>query len=200
MTALPASAVVLCGGASTRMGRDKATLPFGHESLLERVLRVVRQQVDDVVIAAGESQEVPAGFEVVRDVVPGLGPLPALLRALGRVQNERTFVVACDTPLLQADLIPTLVARSVGWEAAIPVVGGVMMTACAVYSTTPALRAAGDLMSAESAGLQALAARLETRYVYADELREADPSLLSFTPCNTPEEYRQALELAGIDG
>lgn len=181
------------------MGRDKATLPFGDESLLERVLRLVRLHVDDVVIAAGEEQKVPAGFEVVRDLTPGLGPLPALLRALARVQNERAFLVTCDNPLLEPALIPRLVDLSVGWEAAVPVIDGTSMGACAVYATAPALRAAGSLMSAESAGLRSLAARLHTRFVYADELREVDPHLLSFSSCNTPEEYREVLRRAGLE-
>ncbi|MDH4065576.1 MAG: molybdenum cofactor guanylyltransferase [Acidobacteriota bacterium] len=200
MKDLPASAIVLCGGVSTRMGRDKASLPFGDETLLDRVIRIVQDQFDDVVIAAGDSQEVPAGVEVVRDTVPGLGPLPALLRALSRVRNERAFVVACDTPLLQPTLVSTLVRFSLGWEACVPVVDGVRMTTCAVYGTAAATRVAGGLMAVESAGLRTLAARLETRFVHADELRDADPNLLSFVPCNTPNEYRRVLELAGLVG
>lgn len=180
------------------MGRDKAALPFGGESLLDRVLRLVRTQTDDVVVAAGAAQEVTSGIEVVRDETPGLGPLPALVLAFGRVRHPRAFVVACDTPLLQPAIIPTLLDYSTGWEACVPVIGGVQMAACAVYATAATTRAAGAFRSGRGAGLRDLIARLRTRFVPADELREADPDLLSFTPCNTPEEYRHALTLAGL--
>ena len=180
------------------MGRDKAMLPFGDETLLDRVLRIVRDEVEDVVIAAGVTQTVPPGFEVVRDPAPGLGPVPALLGALRRVRHDRAFVVACDSPLLQPDLIPALVGWSVGWEACVPLIAGVRMTTCAVYGTDAVLRSAAKLPGVESAGLRALLTDLQTRLVHVGELRDADPELLSFVPCNTPEEYRRALALAGI--
>jgi len=180
------------------MGRDKAALPFGPETLLERVLRLVRPQVDDVVIAAGARQGVPSGFTVVRDASPGLGPLPALHHALGHVKHDWTFVVACDAPLLQPGIIPRLLGLATGWEAAIPTIDGMRMTACAVYGTSPALRHASALAGIGSAGLHDLTDRLRARSVSAAELKDADPSLLSFTPCNTPEEYRHALALAGL--
>ena len=76
----PISAIVLCGGRSSRMGQDKASLPFGDETLLDRVLRLVATVADDVVLAAAPAQPVPAGVRVSRDATTGVGPLPALSR------------------------------------------------------------------------------------------------------------------------
>ena len=76
------SAIVLCGGRSSRMGRDKATLSFGDETLLARVVRTAQMVVDDVVVV-GESDAVwPDGVQVVRDPVDGLGPLAGLVTGL----------------------------------------------------------------------------------------------------------------------
>jgi molybdopterin-guanine dinucleotide biosynthesis protein A len=80
-------AIVLCGGQSRRMARDKAWLPFGDETLLARVVRIVSQCVPlgNVVVVAGMEQELPAipkELRVVRDMAPGRGPLPALLAGL----------------------------------------------------------------------------------------------------------------------
>jgi len=197
---LPASAVVLCGGLSTRMGRTKAALPFGGETLLERVLRLVAPCVDDVVLAAGAGQRVPAGWDVVRDASDGLGPVPALLGALSHVRHAATFVVACDTPLLQPAIIARLVELSEGWDACVPVVGGVEMTTCAVYRADAVLAAVRDAGEPPPTSLRKLIAQLRVRSVDADALRAVDPDLLSFSPCNTPDEYRRALELAGLTG
>ena len=120
----PAAAVVLCGGASSRMGRDKASLPFGPETLLERVIRLVRSVVDEVVLAAGADQILPPGLPVVRDAGEGRGPLPALLSASAAVHGDHVFLVACDTPLLQPPLVRLLLDQARGWDACVPLIDG----------------------------------------------------------------------------
>jgi molybdopterin-guanine dinucleotide biosynthesis protein A len=180
------------------MGQAKATLPFGGETLLERILRLVAPHVDDVVLAAGVGQQVPAGWAVVRDGSHGLGPVPAVLGALSRVRRPATFVVACDTPLLQPLMIDRLVELAEGWDACVPVVDGVEMTTCAVYRADAVLAAVKGTTTAPPTSLRRLLAHLRVRAVDADVLRPVDPDLLSFTPCNTPEEYQRALELAGL--
>lgn len=196
----PVSAVVLCGGLSSRMGRPKATLPFGNETLLERVVRLVAPHVDDIVLAAGPGQQVPAGFDVVRDASEGLGPVPALIGALSRVRHASAFVVACDTPLLQPAIIATLFELSAGWDACVPVVDGVEMTTCAVYRPDAVLAASRTGGASPPSSLRGVLAQLRVRTVDTDVLRRLDPDLLSFTPCNSPAEYRRALELAGLAG
>jgi molybdenum cofactor guanylyltransferase len=182
------------------MGRPKATLPFGGETLLERVLRLVAPHVDDLVLAAGPGQRVPQGWDVVRDTGEGLGPVPALIGALSQVRHATAFVVACDTPLLQPAMISTLVDLATDWDACVPVVDGVEMTTCAVYRPEAVLAAARTGGGAPPSSLRGVLARLRIRTVDADALRSVDPDLLSFTPCNTPTEYRHALELAGLAG
>jgi molybdopterin-guanine dinucleotide biosynthesis protein A len=180
------------------MGQSKASLPFGSETLLERVVRIVAPQVEDVILAAAPSQSVPAGFDVVRDAGEGMGPLPALLGALPHVRHDCAFVVACDTPLLQPAIIPMLVGLSEGWDACVPLLDGVMMTTCAVYRPEAVLAAARCKDASFPSSLHGLVERLRVRMVQSQELRLADPELLSFKPCNTPEEYRQALQSAGL--
>lgn len=180
------------------MGRDKASLPFGPETLLERVIRIVRSVADEVVLSAAVDQVVPAGLPVVRDAGEGLGPLPALLGACAAIDAEYVFLVACDTPLLQPALVQLLVNHAQGWDACVPVVDDVPMTTCAVYRTSAVHTAAGPLIAAGGTSLRALLAGLRTRYLDESTLQEADPQFLSFVPCNTPGEYRHALALAGL--
>ena len=77
-------AVVLCGGRSTRMGRDKATLPFGGETLLQRVVGIVQSIVDDVTVVGRRDQalpELPDAVRVAHDAVEDRGPLGVALGA-----------------------------------------------------------------------------------------------------------------------
>ncbi|OMB90725.1 molybdenum cofactor guanylyltransferase [Mycobacterium colombiense] len=107
--------IVLAGGESRRMGRDKATLPGpgGATTLLEYVAGVLAQRCEPVFVIAAPGQPLPAvQAQVVRDEVRGQGPLPATgrgLRAAGEAGARYAFVCAVDMPLLSAELIDELV-------------------------------------------------------------------------------------------
>lgn len=108
--------VVLAGGASRRMGRDKATLTvpgrFEGRTLVEHLVSVVSQRCDPVFVVAAQEQALPAlSALVLRDEAPGMGPLPAVglgLRAAVRAGAERAFVCAVDMPFLTPELIGRL--------------------------------------------------------------------------------------------
>ncbi len=107
--------VVLAGGESRRMGRDKATLPGpgGATTLLEHVVEVVAQRCDPVFVMAAPGQPLPeVQARVIRDEVRGQGPLPATgrgLRAAAEAGARFAFVCAVDMPLLSPGLIDDLV-------------------------------------------------------------------------------------------
>lgn len=118
MTAGRLAGVVLAGGASRRMGRDKATLTlpgrFAGLTLVEHQVSVLGQRCDPVFVVAAQGQLLPdLAAQVLRDAVPGLGPLPAIglgLRAAAQAGAPRAFVCAVDMPFLTTDLIDALAA------------------------------------------------------------------------------------------
>jgi molybdopterin-guanine dinucleotide biosynthesis protein A len=180
------------------MGLDKAALPFGASSLLDRVLGLVQPYTADIVLAAAADQVVPAGFQVVRDSAPDAGPLPALLGALDVVSTDFVFVIACDTPLLQPTVIPLLASLCAGWDGAVPVVQDRRVATCAVYRVAALREAGAEFGNPRHRSLQHYLGVLRIREVPPEVLRTADPDLLSFVPCNTPEEYARALRIAGV--
>jgi molybdopterin-guanine dinucleotide biosynthesis protein A len=191
------TAIVLCGGKSTRMGRDKLSLPFGAETMLARVIRTVREVVPEVLLVAREGQDLPAGLEAVRDPAEGLGPLAAIAAGLSAVTAERAVAVACDMPLLRPALLRRLLELAEGSDACVPVVDGFAVPTCAVYRREIA-GIAEELVAARRLAPALLLQRVKTRYVGPEELRDADPALESFRDCNTPERYADALRLAGL--
>ncbi len=193
----PASAIVLCGGRSSRMGRDKASLPFGDELLLLRVLRLVREVADDIVLVAREGQALPAGLKAARDPAEGLGPLAGIAAGLGAIAGERAFVAACDMPLLRPALARRLIELSYGFDACVPVVDGFAVATCAVYAKTTAALAR-ELVAARELRPKALLAAVRTRFVAGDELTGVDPELQSFLDCDTEAAYRATLRAAGL--
>jgi molybdenum cofactor guanylyltransferase len=192
------SAIILCGGQSRRMRRDKADLPFGDETLLVRVARLVTPVVDDIVVAAAPGQTVPTGLYTIRDSHPGGGPVPALLDAWPAARHDLVVVVAVDTPLLQPAVIELLAhSLSAGDDAVVPRVRGRGMPVCALYRR-PAAQAAAQRLPPD-ASLHQLLDALSVRWLDEPALATADPGLLTFLPCNTNEDYRRALALAGLE-
>lgn len=193
------SAIVLCGGQSSRMGRDKAALPFGAETLLIRAVRAVHAVTGDVVVVGDTLQVMPDGVRLVRDQVTGLGPLAGLATGLASVKAPRALLVACDMPLLVPDLLQRLLELAGDADACVPLVGDTPMTTCAVYATRVLPRVQAQLAT-DARSLRAMTDGLSVRWVTADQLRDVDPELLSFWDCDTPERYHAALRRAGLVG
>ena len=174
------------------MSRDKASLPFGSETLLARVVRIVRQAVDEVVIVAREGQTLPDGFEAVRDPAEGLGPLAGIAVGLRNVTADRAFVTGCDAPLLRPALIGKLFELGDGYDAAVPLIDGRFMTTTAVYARS-IVQAADALIARRELRTRGLLDHVRVRTIEPAELRDVDPDLDSFRTCNTPAEYEDAL-------
>lgn len=107
--------VVLVGGSSRRMGRDKATMPCPGApglTMVEHLVGVVGSRCAPVFVVAAPGQSLPSvAAEVIIDDFPGSGPLAAAaggLRAAARTGADRAFVCAVDMPYLTAELIDQL--------------------------------------------------------------------------------------------
>jgi molybdenum cofactor guanylyltransferase len=193
----PESAIVLCGGQSTRMGRDKASLPFGPETMAARVARIVSSVVQDVVLVGRDGQVLPPGARIARDREDGLGPLSGIAAGLHVSSAGYVFAVACDLPLLQPALVRRLLDLARGFEACVPVVDDRLVPTCAVYHQR-VVAVADRLVLARQLRASSLADAVHARHVSEEELRGVDPELESFYDCNTQDRYAAALSRAGL--
>jgi molybdopterin-guanine dinucleotide biosynthesis protein A len=181
------------------MGRDKAALPFGPETLLERVVRVVQASVDEVWLVAREGQAIPESLKlpVARDPAEGLGPLAGVVAGVRAMEAERAFVVSCDSPLLAPELVNRLFELSIGHDAAIPFIDGYYVPTTAVYAKA-VLAPAQQLLDRGELRPRLLVEEDGVRVVQENELTSADPELRSFRDCDTPDDYHRLLEVAGL--
>ncbi len=188
----PVSAIVLAGGRSSRMGRDKASLPVGNTTLLDHVIGRIRPLVHDVIVAAAGAQQIDVpGVTVVRDARAGGGPLAAVAGALPAAAHDLVLVVAVDTPLIEPAIVGALLARAHGVDAVVPVVSEHPQPALAVYHRPALLRAAA--LTGTGAGFRDALDHMRVCWLDEDALRMVDPVLLSFLPCNTPEDFARAM-------
>jgi molybdopterin-guanine dinucleotide biosynthesis protein A len=197
-----ASAIVLAGGRSSRMGRPKAALDFGGVSILTRIVSELKRRFAEVVVvAAPESEDslqidIPA-IKVVRDETAYQGPLDALRRGLDAVTNEIAFACSCDLPLLDSDVAAEIVAMLGDFDAAIPNVGEKLQPLHAAYRKRCASALAALSMRGERR-LIAIADAVNTRRISQNDLLVLDPQLHSVFNVNTLEDYQRALKIAGL--
>jgi molybdopterin-guanine dinucleotide biosynthesis protein A len=170
---IPLAAVVLAGGASRRMGRDKATLPYEGKTLVEHMVSVVSPRCSPVFVIAAPGQPLPTlQADVLRDEVRGVGPLLATgrgLRAAADAGVELAFVCAVDMPLLSTDLIDELAGPAVrlGADVVLPWDGRDHYLA-GVYRTSLADRV-DALVAAGERSMRALVDTVDTQRIVMPE-------------------------------
>jgi molybdopterin-guanine dinucleotide biosynthesis protein A len=185
-----AAAAVLAGGASRRMGRDKATLPVGGVELASLVLAAAARVADPVVLVAPEghpARRVAApATRLVAD--PGLGPLAALAAALEALEAEHVLVLAADHPGLRAELLAHLVALAGEPEAVACRRGPRLEPLVAVYRRAPALAAARARLAGPARGRSLLGLLSDLRTLVVEEAawRQVDPDGRSFVDLDDP--------------
>lgn len=196
-----AGGIVLCGGKSSRMGRPKAWLPFGGEVLLQRVVRVLGEVLDPVVVVAAPGQELPpfpASVRVANDEREYLGPLNGLAAGLAALTGSAdvAYLSSCDVPFLRPVFVARVVGRLGEASVCIPEVGGFLHPLAAAYRVDllPRVR---ELVAAGRLRPVFLTEAVPTQILRESDLEDVDPGLRSLRNVNTPEEYEAALREAG---
>ena len=188
------------------MGQAKAALPFGHSTILERLIVELIDEFRELIVIAAPCADETYPVEtllrrfrervvILRDETAFAGPVAALLRGLCAAQHPTVFVCSCDLPLIHRGVARELCRRLAGYDAVIPRINGHSQPLCAAYSRSAAAAIAA-LADAGELRLTTIAAALQSRPIAQAELRRIDPDLLSFLNVNTPEDYARALALA----
>jgi molybdopterin-guanine dinucleotide biosynthesis protein A len=178
------SAFVLAGGRSSRMGSDKALLPFRGRTLLDRARELGREVAGSCRCVGSRDRY---GDDVIEDVYAGHGPLAGIHAALRAGATELNLILAVDTPLLTPEYLRHLVAQAERSGAVATVTrtaDGRLHPLCAVYRKSFADIAEGALREGRNK-IDALFANVPTEYV---EPAPAGFDERIFTNLNTPED------------
>ena len=188
-----ATAIVLAGGKSSRMGTPKALLLFDDEPLIVHVVATLRHLFAEIVVVAAPGQDLPSmPVTVVRDEVAYKGPVGGICYGLCAASGDVSFVTACDSVFLRSNLISHLVSRISLHDVVVPYWQGRLQPLHAVYrrSVLPLLEeqlARGELRPVY------LFDKVRTLAVDEEEIRRFDPEGSSFFNMNTPADYEEAL-------
>jgi molybdopterin-guanine dinucleotide biosynthesis protein A len=126
--------VILAGGKSSRMGKDKALLDIRGTPLIKLVTETIKQVFGRVIVVANDAQAYQfLGLEVVPDVFKECGPLGGIHAAFVHSDSSSVFITACDTPCISPDLIRYILSFPSQKSVKIPVAAECEHPLCGVY-------------------------------------------------------------------
>ena len=189
---------ILAGGASSRMGSDKALLRLRGEPFVGRVERALRRVAPRVRVVSSRHEGAAFGLEVVPDRFEGRGAIGGLHAALAACEAGWAAVVSCDLPFVTGEMLSRLASlRGPETDAVAPTqADGRRQPLCALYARDACLPVVERLIREGELRPRALLSEVRTRLVAFEELADLDGSRLFFSNVNTPEDYRLALGYA----
>ena len=195
--AAPVYGLILAGGRSSRMQRDKAALSYGGKSQLDRAYDLAARHADRVFVSVRASQTAEptrAAKPLIVDAFDGEGPIVGIRSALQAYPQVAWLVLACDLPFLSdaalAHLLTARDPRAVATAYA-SAHDGLPEPLCAVWEP-----AAGAALAAyqESGG------HCPRKFLLRGAARIIDPvDRRALDNVNTPDEYAQAIGLLGVE-
>ena len=189
------TAVVLAGGESRRMGKDKAFVTLGGIPLIERVLHVVRPIFKKTIVVTSRPEKfLGLGVPVHGDEVSGMGVLGGIYTGLLRAQTRYIFVFSCDMPFLNGDLVRFMKEKYSCYDIVIAKRDHILETLHAVYSKE-CIGPIEDHLRNGDRKIINFFPEVRLRIIKKEDFSSIDPEGLSFFNVNTPEDLRIAEQL-----
>ena len=194
------SAVVLAGGLSRRLGRDKAFEPIGNLPLIQRVLSQVSQISRHTIVVANDKKRETQlsgldGISISIDKYPDTGSLGGIFTGIHASTTDWTFVVACDMPFLNIKLIRYIMSLKEGYDAVVPVIDGRPEPIHSIYSKD-CLEHIEEKIDNNELKITGFFDKISVRYVNESAINEFDPDHLSFLNVNNEEDLEKAINIA----
>ncbi len=194
------SCVVLAGGKSTRLGRNKVAEKLGNISLLERVLSRLSSFSSEIIVVIARDSWFPQltqypNARVVEDIYAGKGSSGGVYTGIACSRALYNLVVACDMPFLNNDLLHYMASLAENYDVVIPKTdGGLLEPLHAIYSRN-CLEPLEFLIKQNRLSILELFSMVKVRYIENAEIDRFDPRHLSFFNINTQEELRKGRSL-----
>jgi len=199
---LTVTSIVLAGGRSSRLGREKLAEVIAGKSLIERAISSLSALSQEILIVISQKQArsslssytYPKAKTVV-DLYPQKGSLIGIYTGLVHSSNLLNLAVACDMPFLNLDLLRYMVKIAPGFDVVIPRIGDQMEPLHAVYSKK-CIGPMEDRIKQGNLRVTGFFDSVKVRYLGEEELDRFDPERLSFFNINTEADLKRARILA----
>jgi molybdopterin-guanine dinucleotide biosynthesis protein A len=193
------SAVVLAGGMSRRLGRNKAIEPIGGEPLISRVIGRLSQVSQQTVVVVNSRQRaadlpLPESAKAAVDIYPDKGSLGGIFTGLSAADGQWGIIVACDMPFLNIELFKHMLSLRAGFDAVVPLLDGRPEPTHAIYSRA-CLSPIERKLKVDDLKIAGFFDDVRVRFFPEEDVNHFDPEHLSFFNVNTQEDLDRALAL-----
>ena len=193
---------IQAGGFSTRMGQDKALLPFGGLPLIEFIANRGKLLTDDLLVTTNEMEPFEfLNLPLYPDRLTQRGALVGMHTALSAAKRPLVAVIGCDMPFFSPSLLAyqTHCLEGSGIDAVVPRSRDGLEPLHGVYRRDPCLKAIYTALEKNIHSLIGWFELLRIIEITEEQIRPFDPDSIAFINLNTLEEYQHAVELASTD-
>ena len=196
---LEVSSIILAGGKSRRLGRDKAIESVGGEPLIARVVERMSQVSEQIVVVVNSQRRaselpLPESAKIAVDLYPQGGALGGIFSGLDAADGRWGIVVACDMPFLNVGLFSLLLSLRDESDAVVPVLEGRPEPTHALYSKR-CLPYMERKLKADELKIAGFFDEVRVKFVPEEDVDRLDPGRLSFFNINTETDLQRALTL-----
>jgi molybdopterin-guanine dinucleotide biosynthesis protein A len=201
------SALVVSGGRSARMGRDKKFLEIDGRTFIEIAVDTAGGLADEIIIVVGSEGQMAdvkalgiEGARIAADIKEGQGPVMGVLTGLHAAHGEWAVVMPTDAPMMKAEVFRHMIDSREGYDAVVPQDGEHLEPMFAVYRRDAMIEACTFALEIEGerASLHNIVRGLgKVNYIPVEDFREYDSELLTFYNVNTKEDLEGVLRMGG---
>lgn len=194
------TAFILSGGKSSRIGTNKSLLVIDDRTLIQRLVELLDLIFTEVVISSNEPELYDfLGNKIIKDIIPGRGPLSGIHSALSFTTTDKNFIISCDMPFISTEMINYLIYNNSDAEIVIPRAEGRIQPLYGIYSKSILADVQNLLIESSNPNsklkesISELLKRVKTDFVDVDKLDFYHRNL--FLNINTLEDYYFAIRI-----
>ena len=191
------SIIILCGGRSLRMGKDKGSLVLNDKPMILHVLDTVKDIADEIIIVLRDPEQIESynsfledeHVQIVADKVKDQGPLFGILTGLLQIKSSYAQVLPCDSPLISKAFVLKMfrIAKSNEFDAIVPIWDdGHIEPLHSLYKKN-VINVICDLIKKEKRNVRSLIESLNVEYIDVEDL---DETTMSFQNINTLQDFK----------
>ncbi len=189
------SCIILAGGENARMGREKAFLRIGERTIIEEQKDTLSKIFDEIIIVTNTQKYFKKiDAKVVTDIIPDSGPKGGLYSGLAVSSNIHSFVIGCDMPFINLELIDHMIKQIGENDIVIPYSSKGIETLFAIYSLN-CLETLRRQIELKNLKLLDILSFHKIRHISQEEVIKYDPKEYSFFNVNSPKDYEKALKI-----
>lgn len=193
---MKASAAILAGGKSSRMGINKAFVQVRSCRIIDHAIEELIKVSNDILIVTNSVEDyVHLDIRVVTDIFPGYGPLSGIHAALANAMEDRVLVVACDMPFIESSLANYLINLAENYDAVVPTVEGYYEPLFAVYTKACLPHIEQCIKQGDKRRVIDFFSTIKVKYVNEEEISLVADLERVFYNVNTPKELAAARQL-----